>query len=232
MAPDMISRYVQIGEAIQTLGISASEAMLEVMPAQHSVVVGIQTGADTATAVSGLYAVGEGSGGVHGAHRLATCGGTEAIALGAIAGESAAHHALSAPRTASWEAEPEFGLLPKGLSSDDHLRLERVRAALDRGCGIIRDGSGLAASLLELRKIRDELSEEGRMKSFAGRAVMVALAIATPAAARFESRGDHFRTDAPQRDDRLWLGNHSVGYDAEAGDLSMVFQKVDTGDRN
>jgi aspartate oxidase len=231
MAPEMISRYVQIVEAIRAQGISAGNAQLEVMPVQHSVVGGIQTGTDTSTSVSGLFAVGETSGGVHGAHRLATCGGTEAIAMGAISGESAARHALCAQKIASWEAQPEFELLPKGLSSADYLRLEKVQAALDQGCGIIRDGSGLEASLLELRKIRDELREEGRMKSFAGRAVMVALAIATPAAARFESRGDHFRTDAPNRDDRLWLGNYSVDYNAEAGDLSMVFQKVDTSDR-
>ncbi len=229
MAPEMISRYVQIGEALERLGVSPNDALLEVMPAQHSVVGGIQTGTDTATAVAGLFAVGEASGGVHGAHRLATCGGTEAIALGAVAGESAARYAASAPRTPAEEANPLPGLLPEAMTARDRQRLEVVKGALDSGCGVIRDREGLEAARLQLLGIRDELSREGRMKSFAGRAVLVALAIITPAAARLESRGDHFRTDAPRRNDDQWLGNFSVRCVQGKDDLSVTFHRITEG---
>ncbi len=231
MAPGVISRYVQIKEVMRALEISAADAQFEVMPAQHSVVGGILTDAATSTALPGLFAVGEASGGVHGAHRLATCGATEAIALGAAAGENAARHALSAPRDRVPEAQPDPALLPGRLTPADRQRLERVRVALDRGCGILRDDGTLEATLSELGKIRDELRQEGRMKSFVGRAALVALAIAKPAAARLESRGDHFRIDAPQKDDLRWLGNHSVGYDVETGDLSVLFERVGANHR-
>ena len=45
------------------------------------------------------------------------------------------------------------------------------------------------------------------MGTFLGRAVLVASSIAESARLRTESRGDHFRTDHPHRDDRRWLGN-------------------------
>lgn len=232
MAPGAVERYVQIKDVLQALQMPAREAQLEVMPAQHSVVGGIRIDDQAATAVAGLYAVGEAAGGVHGAHRLATCGGTEAIAIGAIAGESAARHARgSAAKTRPWAAAPAPELLGSDLGPEDRHRLERIRTALDRGCGILREAEGLRASLAELRAVRDDLLAEGRLKSFVGRAALVALAIAAPALARRESRGDHFRLDHPLRDDRQWLGNLSVRYDRAAADLELTYEQASIASR-
>lgn len=225
MTPEMISSYSQIGEALQKLGISQQEAILEVMPAQHSVVGGIRIDEFTAAGVPGLFALGEASGGVHGAHRLATCGGTEAIALGAIAGESAARHArCSVAKNRPGSVAPEPELLGSDLSPKNRCRLERIRAALDQGCGILREAEGLRASLAELRGVRDEVLAEGQLKSFVGRAALVGLAIAAPALTRVESRGDHFRLDRPLRDDRRWLGNLNIRYDPATADLEITYE--------
>lgn len=229
MEGHVLEQYVQIEEVLRALHVSARGARIEVMPAQHSVVGGIQIDHQAATGVAGLYAVGEASGGVHGAHRLATCGGTEAIAVGAIAGENAAWYAQgSAKACRAWQSGPKRELLGMDLDSADLRRLERIRVALDLGVGIVRDADGLRACVGELRAIRDELAAEGGPKSFVGRAVILALAIATPALARTESRGDHFRSDFPLRNDRQWLGNISVRLrDSEtAADLQLSYDRA------
>lgn len=227
MPPEMAARYVQLRQVLRKLGIASRDAHLEVAPAQHCVVGGIRIDRRGATEVAGLYAAGEVAGGVHGAHRLATCGGTEAIALGAVAGESAAEYAVASNASLRpWPAGPRPDLLSTGMSAEDRRRLERIRAGLDLGCGIFRNGDGLGESLARLRAVRDELQAEGRLKSFAGRAALVALAIAMAAAARTESRGDHFRTDYPRRDDLRWLGNISARLSRDAADLELGYEQA------
>lgn len=227
MPEAMVGRYTQIGQLLRSLGVASREAQIEVMPVQHCVVGGIQAGPDASTSVAGLYSAGEAAGGTHGAHRLATVGGTEAVALGAIAGESAAIYALSRgspPRLAPTHPRPE--LANRGLSRQDQDRMKRIGRALVRGCGIIRDGEALAAAVAELRTVRDELRSEGRLKSFAGRSALVALCIALPALVRTESRRDHFRTDWPRRDDSRWMGNLVLGYDERAGDVRLSYAQA------
>jgi len=216
MAPDDALSYSQIRRALKALNVDSRSARIEVQPTQHYLMGGIATDAGGATAVAGLYAAGEVAGGAHGAHRLATCGGTDAIALGAMAGEQAAHHARGkglswrAPRAAS----PE--LLLATMESQDIARLARIRLALEGGCGAVREAAGLQAAVAQLVAIHAEIRADGGLRSWIGRAVVVALAIARSAAARQESRGDHFRIDHPHRDDRRWLGNLRLRADADA----------------
>ncbi len=85
--------YSQIRRVLKALEVPSEAAQVEVMPTQHFLMGGVATDETGAAEVPGLYAAGEVAGGAHGAHRLATCGGTEVIAMGAIAGESAARYA-------------------------------------------------------------------------------------------------------------------------------------------
>jgi succinate dehydrogenase/fumarate reductase flavoprotein subunit len=208
MDPEVATSYQQIRRILRALDQSPSEACVEVAPTQHYMMGGIRTDEEAATRVPGLYAVGEAAGGTHGAHRLATCGGTEVIAMGAIAGEGAAQHAATRrdlPRGESLLEDLE--LLGTHLDKPDQAALERIRDALEEGCGVLRDRGHLEATRATLAGTRAELAEAGRLKTFVGRAAMVAAAIAESAALREESRGDHFRTDFPYRDDRSWFGN-------------------------
>jgi succinate dehydrogenase/fumarate reductase flavoprotein subunit len=206
MRPEAAQSYSQIRRVLAALHLSSDAAQIEVMPMQHFLVGGVAVDERGAADVAGLYAAGEAAGGAHGAHRLATCGGTEAIALGAIAGTSAAEYAQCARRVRGEPAVPRPELLapadPRGGS-----RLAGIRAALEDGCGPLRDALALAACRSTLEGLRDELKGEGGGPTFLSRAVLVALSIAQAAEARTESRGDHFRTDHPQRDDCRWLGN-------------------------
>jgi fumarate reductase (CoM/CoB) subunit A len=208
MPPEAALRYSQIRRVLQTLTLSPTEAQIEVSPTQHYLMGGIQTDERAATGVPGLFAVGEVAGGAHGAHRLATCGGTEVIAMGAIAGEAAAEHALSeGSRQHPGERSPRPELMDDSLTDEDAARLGQLQVALEDGCGVLREDESLRKTLATLAALGDQLQAEGRMGTFLGRAVLVASSIAESARLRTESRGDHFRTDHPHRDDRRWLGN-------------------------
>jgi len=206
MRPETAQSYSQIRRVLAALRLSSDAAQIEVMPMQHFLVGGVAVDECGAADVAGLYAAGEVAGGAHGAHRLATCGGTEAIALGAIAGTRAAEYARGARRVRGESARACAELLAP-RDARGQARLARIQTALEDGCGPLRNLAALAASRSALERLRDELKGEAVDPTFLGRATLVALSIATAAAARTESRGDHFRTDHPQRDDCRWLGN-------------------------
>lgn len=233
MDPEVALQYSQVRRVLRVLGLRPEEARLEVMPAQHYLMGGVSSDETAATELPGLWAVGEVAGGAHGAHRLATCGGTEVVAMGAIAGEAAARYAReqgASARTPRVEAAPRPELLQSSQLPEDQDRLRRVATALDAGCGIIRDAQGLAQAVAELRAVNDELAGEGRLVSFAGRAASVALAIAEASLTRTESRGDHFRADFPRRDDVRWLGNLRVTRQ-DGPSLSLAYVKAGLASR-
>lgn len=220
MEPEIVARYVQIEAPLRQLRLNSRDGLLEVMPAQHYMMGGVRIDAEAATSVPGLYAVAEVSGGAHGAHRLAAGGGMEIVSGGAIAGDSAAAYALANPggpvRRGS-HARPELlGLRPSPFA---RAGLDKISEALDRGCGILRDGETLAASVGAIERVLEEASaEEG--EAFLMRSARTALVIATSAVARQECRGDHFRTDHPFRDDRHWLGNLVTTLDGDGNTVS------------
>jgi succinate dehydrogenase/fumarate reductase flavoprotein subunit len=179
---------------------------------------GVRIDATLATSVPGLYAVGEVSGGAHGANRLAGAGGLEAVAGGAIAGETAAEHARGRPQGHRDQHRPagEWPIQP------DAAALARIHQALDSGCGILRSGTELERSVAAIQDSLVMARDAGRGTP-AWRSALVALAVARSALAREDSRGDHFRTDWPGRDDRQWLGNVVVSL-RDAGDLAVRFE--------
>ena len=227
-----ISTYTQMRQVLKALNVTPEEALIEVAPTQHFMMGGIQTDEGAATAVDGLFAVGEVAGGAHGAHRLATCGGTEAIAMGAIAGEGAARHAQGKrARAGSRPQEPKPELLFPTVDVADLAIISGIRNALEDGCGVLRDAEGLDKALHSLYSIQDQLIAQGRLKTFVGRSVRVALAIAQSASMRTESRGDHFRIDYPYRDDCRWLGNLFASLSGQRGSVALEFRQAEVCSR-
>lgn len=227
MAPELADRYVQIGQVLRTLKLRSSEAQLEVTPAQHFLMGGIRIDEHGRSNVPGLFAVGEVSGGAHGAHRLAACGGTEVVAMGAIAGDTAADYARRAGRVAYQHrvlARPE--LLPLTIEAPGQAELHRIRQSLDAGCGILRDRQGILDTIAVLDGIADVLRAQGNIRTFLGRSALLALAIAQSALLREESRGDHYRADYPARNDISWLGNMVVRLRAGEDRLDFSFEKL------
>jgi succinate dehydrogenase/fumarate reductase flavoprotein subunit len=232
--PDVVEQSPHLVKALSGPPSPLGPMVLEVMPAQHFMDGGVRIDATTATTVPGLFAVGEVSGGAHGANRLAGAGGLEAVAGGSIAGESAARYALAdgrRPRDASPVAAAEMA--PGGGTDTpaDTRLLNQVRLALDSGCGILRTETSLAASVATITDVLAHTPQTWN-QVWRHRGALVALAIARSALLREESRGDHFRLDFPRRDDVRWLGNTTATLAGEAeGDVDVRFERAGLAQR-
>jgi succinate dehydrogenase/fumarate reductase flavoprotein subunit len=220
MDPEVVDRYVQVKEAMRSYGVSVSAAQFEVRPAQHFLMGGVKIDSTAATNVTGLFAVGEVAAGAHGAHRLAAGGGMEVVAGGAIAGQNAARSALdTGPASKVRPMSPRPAVLAGPHSVRSERFMTRIRTALDSGCGILRSATELEETVSALFGIYEELTEADE-DTFLLRSTRVAIAVAESARLREESRGDHWRSDFPQRDDLTWLCNLTTSLD-DAGNVSV-----------
>ncbi|MBM4080604.1 MAG: FAD-binding protein, partial [Planctomycetes bacterium] len=216
---------------------------IPIQPGHHYTMGGIDTNSVGATAAKGFYAAGEcACVSVHGANRLGGNSLLETVVFGKIAGEAAAQYVLGRAATgqgrqaledALKRAEERIGQLRTAsgaeLPADIKDQLGKVMA---EKVGIFRDADGLRAVLTEVRQLQErfqriKLSHTGRKFNFDLLWALelkgnldVAEAIAAGALAREESRGSHFRTDFPKRDDAAWLKHTVAQYSAEGVRLS------------
>jgi L-aspartate oxidase len=162
-------------------GVDPRVQPIPVAPACHYHMGGIATDAEGRTTLKGLYAAGEcAATGVHGANRLASNSLLEAAVFGARAGRTAAAEAEPEPAALRGHAAPE--LPDEGL--------QRLRQAMSRDAGVVRDAAGLNRLLTEI----DALEAVHGLAP----ALIAARLVAACALARTESRGGHFRADAPE----------------------------------
>lgn len=209
------AKYVQLAQALGGSVSAAATGLIEVMPAQHYLDGGIRVADDaSAVGVTGLFAVGEVAGGAHGAHRLAGAGGMEVVAGGSIAGHSAADHAIGRSRAVAPVREPLPSLVPRARSARAISLAEPIAGALD-ACGVFRHGAALSVAEERLDQVLSEASADDEFRAVR-RAASVAVAIAGSAARRTESRGDHYRSDHPERRDE-WTLNQRVSWSIDDG---------------
>ncbi len=160
-------------------GVDPRVQPIPVVPACHYHMGGIATDDAGRTSLPGLFAAGEcAATGVHGANRLASNSLLEAAVFGARAGAAAAREADPATAPLSAEIPP---LLPAAA-------LARLRQAMSRDAGVVRDAAGLTRLLAEIDALE---ADHGRSAP-----LVAARLVAACALARTESRGGHFRGDA------------------------------------
>ena len=193
---------------------------MEVGPAQHYVMGGVEVDADTAeTNVPGLFAAGEVSGGMHGSNRLGGNSLSDLLVFGRRAGLGAAAYldALaasgSARPTASdadlAEAQAEaIEPLGRGDGENPYAVHAEVQDAMSGLVGIIRNESEITAALGELDKLSqraDAVTARGGTAYNPGwhlaldlrNVLLIARCVAMAALERTESRGGHTREDFP-----------------------------------
>jgi L-aspartate oxidase len=166
--------------AAMAAGLDPRVQPIPVIPAVHYHMGGIETDAEGATSLAGLYAGGEcASTGAHGANRLASNSLVEAAVFGTRAGRAAAR--AVDPGTAPTPSEPAPDL-PEAA-------LQALRQAMSRDAGVVRDAAGL-------RRLTAEIAA---LEAVHGQALPLAAArlVVEGALARRESRGAHFRADHP-----------------------------------
>src|SRR5262245_20777585 len=188
---------------------------VEVGPTTHFMMGGVVIDPRCRTAIEGLFAAGEDTGGVHGANRLGGNGVAESTVFGGIAGDEMAAfvEGRSRPALAASKLEEIARRLTAPLDRPgraDLYALQHVmRSIMWDQVGLVRDGVGVQGALAEIKRVAEGLADAG---VGGGRAfnlawqdwlnltnqAMVARLIALSALARTESRGAHYRRDFPR----------------------------------
>ncbi len=211
--------------ALDLLGIDLLEEPVPVQPGQHYTMAGIATDNDCRSTVAGLFAAGEcACVSVHGANRLGGNSLMETLVFGRRAGLGAL----------SYIEGKAFGTIGKGILEGEEKRKkawiantgmkgaamprqvrQKMGKAMDDHAGPFRDAASLGegrAAIARLEKEAVMVSEHSgvfnaELEEAYELSFMLRLAgcIVESAIARTESRGAHWRTDFPQRDDRAWL---------------------------
>ncbi len=209
----VLNRFPGIDRVCKSFGLDIRTDRVPVRPGAHYMVGGVTVDAQGRTTVPGLWAAGEvTSSGLHGANRLASNSLIEGLVYGTSCGRGAAEAVRAMPRdltalplrSAVPEAEPDARLDVADLTA-------ALRALMVRKMGIVRDRARLLEAKEDLRFwCRYALSREFDGK--AGWELQNLLTVArlriAAALARDESRGTHFRSDFPKRDDTQWGLRH------------------------
>lgn len=212
-------RLPKLRREMLRLGVDLTEEPLEVAPTAHYVMGGIAADPETgATSVPGLYAVGEAAGGVHGANRLGGNSLAETLVFGRRTGRFLSQHLtrgarrFGPPSQAALERAlgPEAAALPSTApgEGDPTPLLAELRELMWRHGGILRSAAGLQEGLQNLHDLaaraasvaprRCEAPSERLEAAYdLGFMLQVGEAVLRAALAREESRGAHFREDAP-----------------------------------
>jgi succinate dehydrogenase / fumarate reductase flavoprotein subunit len=209
--PSMYHQFKELADVDIT-----AEAM-EIGPTCHYVMGGVEVDADTQeSSVTGLYAVGECSGGMHGSNRLGGNSLGDLLVFGKRAGEAATAYTDSLgderPKIdeADVQAAQASALAPFAVEGGENSYTIQsdLQQSMNDLVGIIRTGPELEQSLAEIEafKVRAKsMKVEGHRQYNPGwhlaidlrNMLIVGECIAKAALAREESRGGHTRDDFP-----------------------------------
>jgi fumarate reductase (CoM/CoB) subunit A len=223
-------------------GFDPQKQLIHVAPGALKNVGGVRINEVCETSLNGLYAAGEVSGLVHGAARLGGNALSGCIVFGARAGESAARRALSIEiakmERGQIDAKREkLGEIMERPASEEGRPIgikKRVKSIMLKYVGPISNRGNLENAILALNQVRKErlpkiFARSPRQLREAIEAVDmidVAELVARSALFRTESRGCHFRSDYPTRDDKNWLRNVLVR--VKKGEVELSTQPVVT----
>jgi L-aspartate oxidase len=198
-----------IDKVCREFGLDVTRDPIPVRPGAHYMIGGVKVDERGRTTLPNLWAAGEvTSSGLHGANRLASNSLIEGLVFGALIGKEASELAARAPDTfvvprleASFEPETH------GPRLDVADLTSSLRSLMVRNMGISRHRSGL----LEAEKQVAFWCRYALRREFSARPgwelqnlLTVARLMIWSALQRTESRGVHFRSDFPTRDDEHW----------------------------
>ena len=236
--PSMYHQFKELAD------VDITKEPMEVGPAQHYVMGGVEVDPDTAAVpgVPGLFAAGEVSGGMHGSNRLGGNSLSDLLVFGRRAGMGAAQYldGITARPVAS-DAELDTArsevLTPLERSGENPYTVhQEIQQTMSDLVGIIRREAEIKTALSELEKLRERAAGVG---AAGGRAynpgwhlaldlrniLLIAQCVAQAALERQESRGGHTREDYPEMSSEWRKVNLICGLDA-AGEVTLRKQPM------
>jgi L-aspartate oxidase len=207
------SRFPGISRVCRQFGLDIATDRIPVRPGAHYMIGGVTVDAAGRTTVPNLWAAGEvTSSGLHGANRLASNSLLEGLVFGTFCGRGAAEAARSQPdrlmalplRHLSPADTPDNGLDVADLTNS-------LRSLMVRKMGIVRDRTRLEEARHDVAfwcryVLRREFSSRPGWEL--QNLLTVARLMIEAALTRDESRGTHFRSDFPAKDDARWGRRH------------------------
>lgn len=224
------------------MGVDPSEAPIPVAPTCHYMMGGIPTDVngqaltlENGDALPGLYAVGECACiSVHGANRLGCNSLIDLVVFSARTGAATLTYAKTSDLAAlPQQAESIVTDKINSLLSSSHFEhvpvlREAMQQVMTEKCSVFRTADGLTQALEEIRQLQKRclnigLSNKSHVFNYElqealelSNMLKVAEVIIFSALQRKESRGAHFRSDYPQRNDEEWL-RHTLVHNGAQG---------------
>lgn len=224
------------------IGLDPIEEPIPIQPGTHYCMGGIDTNIDGTTPLPGFYAAGEcACVSVHGANRLGGNSLLDTVVFGKRAGAVAADSVKDKPK------QPRTNALDRALKKEQEM-LDQMQKSngkenpyslnaelnmlMPLKAGLFRDEKRISEGLQEIKALKERfknirpIASGGKFNfdkiwtlEIKGN-LDVAEALMAGALARKESRGSHYRTDFPKRDDVNFLKHTHATYTPEGPQLS------------
>ncbi len=204
----VLAHFPAIARVCRDFGLDITTDLIPVRPGAHYMVGGVKVDAEGRSSLPGLWAAGEvTSSGLHGANRLASNSLLEGLVYGAVCARGAVAAAESMPDTfavprvaGNFTPEEEGKLDVADLTN-------ALRGLMMRNMGVMRDKAGMKEAERQVAfwcryVLRREFSSRAGWEL--QNMLTVARLMIWAAQERTESRGVHFRSDFPARDDAGW----------------------------
>ncbi|PSJ24681.1 L-aspartate oxidase [Streptosporangium nondiastaticum] len=195
-------RFPTILAACRAHGIDPVTEPIPVAPAAHYASGGVRTDLAGRSTVPGLYACGEvACTGVHGANRLAS----NSLLEGLVFAERIAADVTETLREPAGSPQPAAVGTATGTVLAGPKARPEIQRIMSEGAGVLRSRESLERAAEELARIAEDAAaapeSPGTESWEATNLLLVARVLVAAALRREETRGCHWREDAPDRDD-------------------------------
>jgi L-aspartate oxidase len=204
----VLRRFPGIAQVCQRFGLDITRDPIPIRPGAHYMIGGITVDLQGRTTLPGLWGAGEvTSSGLHGANRLASNSLLEGLVYGTACGRGAAEAAAAQKDSfqalaLSCDQPPE----PGGALDVADIR-NALRSLMVRQMGVIRDRPGLEEAERDVAFWRHYVlgrELDGPPGWELQNMLTIAQCMIHSALLREESRGVHYRSDFPERNDRCF----------------------------